>query len=508
MTHAPLPQETDTIIIGGGTAGAAAAAVLTHHGGAQVLLLEAGPDYGARSTGNWPADLLDARAIPLSHDWGLESADSTGRSLDLPRARVIGGCSAHNGCTASLGAREDYDGWAAAGNPGWSADDVEPLLKWVRKKFRVRAYTMDELTPPQAAFVSAGMASGLPFASDLDRLEAGPGIGPMTANIADGTRWNSAFAFLDPVRDNPNLLIAGGVLATRLVIEGGTVTGVEVLADTGPRTIRADRVIVCAGAYHSPALLLRSGIGPAGELGSLGITPIVDLAGVGASLLDHACVQLDFAGAAGLAESMARLSWSPDEQAVGRARSSLCDAGPYDMHVFMVAGANSGHPGLPPISLYGGAMRARSQGRVRLRDAHAATPPVIDHRYGTDSDGHDVAVLAEALDLLRTMAAVPELKQVLGAPVTREGCDPLRHIVSYCHPAGTCKLGPADDSSAVTGADGRVHGLVNLYVADASIMPAITRGNVNLPTAMIGARVAASLLGLQPADAASLESVR
>ena len=500
MTHGRLPQDTGTIVVGGGTAGAVVASVLARHRDEPVLLLEAGPDYGPRSSGHWPADLLDARAIPPSHDWGLES---DGSGLDLPRARVIGGCSAHNGCTASVGARADYDEWAAAGNPGWSAADVEPLLDWVRRRFRVRAYSTQELTPPQAAFVAAGMSTGLPLASDLDRLEAGPGIGPMTANIFGGVRWNSSFAFLDPARAQPGLRVAGDVLVSRLITGNGTVRGVEVYADGTPQTIRARRVVVCAGAYHSPALLLRSGIGPAAALRALGIDPVIDLPGVGSGLLDHACVELDFAGGDGFAESMARLPWSPDEQSVGRARSSRCDAGPYDIHVFMVAGANSGHPGLPPISLYGGAMRARSRGTVRLRDADPASPPLIDHRYGTDPDRHDTAVLAEALDLLHTMAAVPELDKILGHAVNPDGQDPLRRIVSYCHPAGTCKLGPDSDQDAVVGTTGLVHGTANLYVADASVMPAITRGNINLPTAMIAARIAAGLAGLAPADIAA-----
>jgi choline dehydrogenase len=502
MAHAPLPAETDTIIVGGGTAGAAAAAVLARHGAGQVLLLEAGPDYGPRAAGRWPADLLDARAIPLSHDWGLTAAGAAGLPLDLPRARVIGGCSSHNGCTAAVGARQDYDDWAKAGNPGWSSADVEPLLDWVRSSFRVRAYDTGELTPPQAAFVSAGVTVGLPLASDLDRLEAGPGIGPMTANVVEGTRWNSAFAFLDLVRGNPDLQIAADAPVERLLVENGAVRGVEIRSVQGPAVIRAQRVIVCAGAYHSPALLLRSGIGPATDLRDLGITPVADLAGVGANLLDHACVQLDFAGGDRFAESMTRLQWSPDEQSVGRARSSRCDDGPYDIHVFMVAGANSGHPGLPPVSLYGGAMRARSQGRVRLREAGPAAPPVIEHRYGTDPDRHDTAVLGEALDLLRAMAGEPGLAKALGPAVMPAGHDPLQHIVSYCHPAGTCRLGPASDPGAVVASDGGVHGVPGLYVADASVMPSITRGNINLPTAMIGARVAAGLLGLQPRDAA------
>ena len=244
---------------------------------------------------------------------------------------------------------------------------MEPLLTWARDRFRVRRYTMDELTSPQAAFVRAGLAAGLPFADDLDDLDAGPGIGPMPANIADGVRWNAAFAFLDPVRAKPHLRIAGNTKVSRLLFSNSTVTGVEVIsADGSTQTIQADRVVLAAGAYHSPGLLLRSGVGPADELRALGIMPVADLPGVGRHLLDHPCVALHFAGTDSLTSDLAASSWAPDEQTVGRARSSRCDSGPYDIHVFMVAGSNSGHPDLPPISLYGGAMRARSEGRVAV----------------------------------------------------------------------------------------------------------------------------------------------
>jgi choline dehydrogenase-like flavoprotein len=500
MSRSELPAEAGTIVVGAGTGGAAAAATLAAHSAESVLVLEAGPDYGGFAAGQWPKEILNAKAIPLSHDWGLTTASASGRVLDLPRARVVGGCSSHNGCTASLGAREDYDDWARQGNPGWEAATVEALLDWTHQRFRVRRYRMDELTIAQQAFVSAGVKAGLPFADDLDNLDAAAGIGPMPVNIVDGIRWNAAFAFLDPVRHSHNLVIAGNSTVRRLLLEHGRAVGVEIGDPSGtPQRIRAERVIIAAGSYHSPALLQRSGVGPATELTALGIDPVIDLPGVGGHLLDHPCVQLDFHGRDGLLDQLAETPWNPDEQTVGRARSSRCDIGPYDIHVFMVAGANSGHPGLPPISLYGGAMRAKSEGRVWLRRAGPDVTPVIEHRYGTDPDKHDRAVLAESLDLLNAMTGDPDLSEILGRPATRDG-DPLTGIVSYCHPAGTCKMGPATDPAAVVDPAGAVHGVEGLYVADASVMPSITRGNINLPTAMIGARVASGILKLTPAD--------
>ncbi|NMO04412.1 GMC family oxidoreductase [Gordonia sp. TBRC 11910] len=494
-----LPSEVDTVVVGGGTGGAAFAGMLAALTAGSVLLVEAGPDYGARESGDWPADMLSAKAIPLSHDWKL--TDDAGTELDLPRARIIGGCSAHNGCTAARSAREDYDGWAEAGNPGWQAELVEPMLDWVHESLRVRRYRTEELTSAQKAFVNAGVSVGLPWADDLDDVTAGPGIGPMPVNIVDGVRWNASFAFLDPVRHLDNLTIVGDSPVRRVLFDGTTAIGVEVVGSDGERqTIRAGRVVIACGAYHSPAVLQRSGVGAASVLRAAGVDQTVDLPGVGENLLDHACVQLDFHGKDGLLEELAELEWNPDEQSLGRARSSQCDDGPYDIHVFMVAGANSGHPGLPPISLYGGAMRAKSQGAVRISGTEPDSALHIDHRYASDPAGHDRAVLGEALELLKSMTVVPELAAILGAQANSDR-DPLNSVASYCHPAGTCKMGPADDPLAVVDATGAVHGVEGLYVADGSVMPDITRGNINLPIAMIGARMAAGLAGVSPAEA-------
>ncbi|HVL62930.1 MAG TPA: GMC family oxidoreductase [Microbacterium sp.] len=263
-SQSSLPSHVDTLVIGGGTGGAAFTGVLAASSDETVLLVEAGADYGPYADGEWPSDMLDARSIPLSHDYDLHTVRTSGEGvLDLPRARILGGCSAHNGCTASVSARYDYDEWAALGNPGWSAAEVEPLLDLVHSRFRVRRYTMDELTPPQRAFVNAGLATGLPFADDLDDLEAAEGIGPMPVNVVDGVRWNSAFAFLDEVRERPNLTIAGGTHVTALTFEDGSVTGAFIERAGEVAHVSAERVVVAAGAYHSPAILLRSGIGRA-----------------------------------------------------------------------------------------------------------------------------------------------------------------------------------------------------------------------------------------------------
>lgn len=313
MPETELPRRVDTVVVGGGTGGAALTGVLTANSTESILLLEAGPDYGAYAEGRWPVDVLNAKDIPLSHDWDLTGQATPGRTLDLPRAKVLGGCSSHNGCTASISAREDYDDWARQGNPGWETVVVEPVLEWTRERFRVRRYRMDELTCAQEAFVHAGLAVGLPYADDLDDIEAGVGIGPMPVNIVDGVRWNAAIAFLDPVRDRAHLTIAGDTHVRRLVFEATRVVGVEVDGPDGPTVIAARRVVVAAGAYHSPALLLRSGVGAAADLRALGIEVVADRPAVGQHLLDHACVGLNFYGKAGLAAELAEKEWNPDE---------------------------------------------------------------------------------------------------------------------------------------------------------------------------------------------------
>jgi choline dehydrogenase len=180
-----LPNFTDTIVIGGGTAGAAVAGILAQHSDQSVLLLEAGPDYGAFAAGRWPAELTNAGSIPTTHDCGYDSgAQYASRVIPFERARVIGGCSSHNGCAAIWGSRLDYDGWAAAGNPGWSTDDLLPIFRAASERLRVRIPEPQEITPYQRAALEAAAEAGIPRVADLNNLDENLGMAPSPVNIA------------------------------------------------------------------------------------------------------------------------------------------------------------------------------------------------------------------------------------------------------------------------------------------------------------------------------------
>jgi choline dehydrogenase len=262
----------DTVVIGGGTAGAAVAARLVQLTTQTVLLIESGPDYGAFSEQRWPAQLLDARSLPSGHDWGYVNNASTGRpGHPLERARVIGGCSSHNGCAAFWGCRVDYDNWASMGNPGWSADDLVPFFKLANETLKVKRISPSEVTPWQQACLDAAPKIGIPQVADLNDLDEDIGISTSPVNILDGVRWNTSFGYLDSLRGNDRLTILGQMQVNRLRLEGNRVTALEVIGPDSPLIVETSRVIVCAGTYGSPAILLRSGIGPESELQTLGI---------------------------------------------------------------------------------------------------------------------------------------------------------------------------------------------------------------------------------------------
>ena len=222
-----IPEAADVIVVGGGTAGAIVAGLIAERSDASVVLLEAGPDYGPADSGRWPQDLLDAATLAMaSHDWDLHGYVN-GRRVDFNRAKVIGGCSSHNGGVAIRGSRLDYDRWAAAGNPGWTTEELLPLFASAFERFRVRPVGIDDLTPFQRACADGLAAAGIPIVDDFDDIDEPLGTAPFAINIEpDGRRINSAFAYLDPVREQGNLTVVGDAEVERILLDGSRATGV------------------------------------------------------------------------------------------------------------------------------------------------------------------------------------------------------------------------------------------------------------------------------------------
>jgi choline dehydrogenase len=482
-------REWDAIVCGGGTAGSLFAARLVE-AGRSVLLLEAGPDHGHLDDGRWPADLLDSSRIPESHDWGYTSGpELPGRTLAYERARVIGGCSAHNGCTVSWGHRDDYDAWNL---PGWSGAELLPLFEEVSRHMRTRSFADEEITPMHRGFIESGAALGFSRVDDMATLDGVPGVGPEPSNSPAGVRWNAALAYLDPVRDDPALEVRGDTTVDRVLVEQGRAAGVHAIgADGKAFEARAGLVVLTAGAYGTPTVLLRSGIGPADDLRALGIDVVADNAGVGAGLHDHPGFELFHTATAELERRNAAFAAGglplPDEQGFAKAASSHCRGAPFDLHVFPALAMHDRRP-----SVYIACVAPRSRGRITLSSRDPSAAPLIDHGLLADPDGHDLAVLVEGVALAREITGRPELAELLGDEIEPGiGPDPAAAIragvVHYWHPVGSCALGVACDER------GRVHGVDGLVVADASLFPQTPRATTNIPTLVAAARVAESL---------------
>jgi len=469
----------DVVVVGGGTAGCVIGSRVSEQLERTVCVLEAGPDYGPRADGGWPADLLDPRGLTFTHDWGTGGEDQ--RSLG---ARVIGGCSTHNACMAVAGTPEDYDEWGDT----WAWARFGPYLDRARSMLKVVPANTPEPAPMHVAFLEAAASLGLPFLEDPDDPRNPTGAARIPVSVVDDTRWNTAFAYLDLARGRPNLTVRGNTLVDRIVLDRARATGV--VTASGER-IDADVVVLTAGAYFTPAILLRSGIGPEPEMARHDIPLLVELP-VGEVLRDHYGTGISWQPTDLLnqmtTDNVRRTGSLYEPHAIVKAASSACDAGSWDLHLISWTNEAVGTNGYEAsVAVFH--MKPGSAGRVRLRSREPRDLPEVDRGFFRDQS--DLPTIVEGLEVARALANEPPLARLLGHEVAPAD-EPLdrfarRTARNYFHPAGTCGIGHVVDDS------GRVLGVDRLVVADASIMPTIPRANTNLTTVGIAERLAEAM---------------
>jgi len=504
--------EYDDIIVGGGSAGAVLAARLSEEPARRILLVEAGPDYPALES--TPADLRDGWRMSLhAHDWGLTAEAVPGRPIPYPRGRVTGGCSAVNATIALRGVPADYDDWAALGNGEWSWEKVLPYFRRLEDDpvgdaelhgrggpVAICRRRPDELIPVQRAFFEVCRRLGFPEVADHNHPQA-TGVGTFPQNRRGRVRQSVAIAYLLPARQRPNLTIRPDCLVNRILVEHGRAAGVEVQSGADTEPVYGRRTTLAAGAIGSPAILLRSGIGPRDALAALGIELVADLPGVGANLIDHPVTRLLLVPRPGSCDPQ-----TPLAQVVVR-YTAAASAEFNDMQQVIFSHVDvAGIGGQQAVAAVGAPLaiglpvaleRPRSRGRLLLASSDPRTPPLIRLNFATDPE--DLRRLMAGVRLAWQIAHQPEITRhtqhvALLREETVSSDDALAAYVratvsTQFHPCGTARMGPAGDPMAVVDQRCQVPAIPNLRVADASVMPTIPRANINLTCIMIGEHV-------------------
>lgn len=529
-------MEADFVIVGAGSAGCAMAYRLAE-AGASVLVIE----HGGSDAGPF-IQMPAALSYPMNmrrYDWGYRSEPEpnlNNRRLAVPRGKVIGGSSSINGMVYVRGHARDYDHWRDQGADGWGYADVLPYFRrmehshggqagWRGTDGPLHVTRGPRKNPLFHAFVEAGRQAGYGVTEDYNG-ERQEGFGPMEQTVFRGRRWSAANAYLKPAlkRDNCTLIRA---FARRVVTENGRAVGVEVTRGGTREVIRARReVVLAASSINSPKLLMLSGIGPAAHLRDHGIDVVADRRGVGANLQDHLELYIQMAASQPVSlfkywnlwgKALVGAQWlftgtglgaSNQFESAGFIRSRAgIDYPDIQFHFLPIAVrydgkvAAEGHG----FQAHVGPMRSASRGAVTLRSADPAADPVI--RFNYMSDPQDWWEFRQCIRLTREIfgqeAFKPFVKHEIqpGAAVQSDAelDDFIReHAESAYHPCGTCRMGRADDAGAVVDPQARVIGVEGLRVADSSIFPRITNGNLNAPSIMVGEKVSDHLLGRDP----------
>jgi choline dehydrogenase-like flavoprotein len=532
----PVEGEFDYIVVGAGSAGCVLANRLSADPSKRVLVLEA----GGRDNWIWfhiPVGYLFAIGNPRA-DWLFKTESEqglNGRSLNYPRGKVVGGCSAINGMIYMLGQSADYDNWRQLGLPGWSWDDVRPFFRrhvdhfikgdehgqggeWRVEEQRLSWEILE-------AFRLAAIQYGIPAVSDFNTGD-NEGICYFHVNQRRGRRWSAARGFLKPVLNRPNLKLETGCLVEGLDFEGRRARGVRWRQNGETRSARCrGEIVLAAGAIGSPQLLMLSGVGPAAHLAEHGIPVLLDRPGVGQNLHDHLQLRTIYkvsgvktlnAMYASLGGKLAMgldyllrrrgpLTMAPSQLGAFTKSDSTRDRANIQYHVQPLSLDKFGEPlhAFPAFTASVTNIRPTSRGTLTLKSADPAAAPAIRPNYLSTPE--DRLVAADSIRITRRIVAQPALARyspVEYLPGGKVGDDEaaLERAAgdigtTIFHPVGTARMGRDDDASAVVDARLRVIGLEGLRVADASVMPSITSGNTNSPTMMIAEKAAAMIVG-------------